>query len=160
MEENKNTGMNEQGNNEVRTFTQEDVDRIVTERLKRERMATADYEDLKAKAQKFDEMEEANKSELQKATDKAAALQAELDGMKKAAKIQAMRESVATETGVPVSLLTGSTEDECKDQAKAIAAFAKGGAYPSVPDSGEVDPNKAKQTTKQQFAEWFTKNWG
>ena len=43
MEENKTV---EQGNEE-RTFTQAELDAIVSDRLKRERMKTADYEQLK-----------------------------------------------------------------------------------------------------------------
>ena len=51
--------------------TQEDLDIIVGERLKREREKYADYEALKEKAAKYDQAEEASKSELQKATEKA-----------------------------------------------------------------------------------------
>lgn len=59
----------EAGNNA--TFTQADVDRILKERLAR--ATPADYEDLKAKAAKFDQLEESQKTELQKAQDKATA---------------------------------------------------------------------------------------
>ena len=54
-----------------RTFTQAEMDAIIGERLSRERAKFADYDDLKAKASKFDATEEASKSELQKATEKA-----------------------------------------------------------------------------------------
>lgn len=51
-----------------KTFTQADVDRIVQERVARAKTTTPDdYEDLKAKAQKFDELEQANATELDKA---------------------------------------------------------------------------------------------
>lgn len=50
-----------------KSFTQEDVDRIVAERLAREQRKHADYEDLKAKAQRLDELESANASDLEKA---------------------------------------------------------------------------------------------
>lgn len=49
-----------------KVLTQADVDRIVQERLTRERQKFADYEDLKSKASKLDELEQANKSELEK----------------------------------------------------------------------------------------------
>ena len=65
-------------------FTQADLDRIVKDRLTREREKYGDYDALKAKADKFDEIEEASKTELQKATEKAKALQDELDAFKKA----------------------------------------------------------------------------
>lgn len=155
MEENKTV---EQGNEE-RTFTQAELDAIVSDRLKRERMKTADYEQLKEKAARLDALEEANKTELQKAADKAAALQAELDGLKKAEQLRAMREGVAKETGVPVELLTGTTEDDCKEQAEKILTYAKAAGYPAVPDGGEARTGKAKQTTRQQFADWFNNNF-
>lgn len=47
-------------------FTQADIDRIVKERLARQKSQFADYDDLKTKAAKFDELEQAQKSELEK----------------------------------------------------------------------------------------------
>lgn len=48
------------------TLSQADVDRIVNERLARERSKFADYNDLKAKAAKFDEAEAAKAPELER----------------------------------------------------------------------------------------------
>jgi hypothetical protein len=56
-----------------RTFSQADVDRIVQERLARAKTTPpADYDELKTKAAGFDKIEEANKTELQKAQDARA----------------------------------------------------------------------------------------
>lgn len=46
--------------------SQAELDRVLSGRLDRERAKFADYEAMKAKASQFDEIEEANKSELQK----------------------------------------------------------------------------------------------
>lgn len=138
---------------ESKTFTQADVDSIVKERITRERAKYEGFEELKAKAAKFDEMEEANKSELQKMSEKAQALETELNSMKKAAEIQTIRDKVATSTGVPASLLTGDTEDDCKAQAEAIIAFAHPKGYPTVKDGGEVNRLNNK-TSKDAFREW------
>lgn len=133
-----------------KTFTQADVDRIVTNRVAR----YSDYEELKAKAAKFDEAEEANKSELQKALDKANALQAELDGLKSANAVREIREEVSRETGVPASLLTANTKEDCEAQARAIAEFKGQNAYPAVKDGG--DPQlQVKKATRDQFADWL-----
>lgn len=140
---------------EQRTFTQAEVDVIVGERLKRERGKYADYDALKEKADKLDAMEEANKTALEKATEKAAALQSELDSIKKANDLRTMREKIAEETGVPASLITAETEEDAKKQAESILSFAKP-AYPSVRDGGEVRVSGGK-TTRQQFVEWFNK---
>lgn len=139
---------------ENRTFTQAEVDRIVGDRLSRERSKYADYESLREKATRLDEMEEANKTELQKATERANSLQKELDAMKSAEAVRTVREKVSTESGVPANLLTGATEEECKAQAEAIKAFAKPSAYPSVKDCGEVQNHKG-QATRDQFADWL-----
>ena len=51
------------------TFTQAQFDRLVGERVARERQKYGDYDDLKAKAAKLAELEDAQKSELQRAQD-------------------------------------------------------------------------------------------
>lgn len=145
--------MEETVNQEVKTFTQEEVNAIVEERLIRERKKYDGFDDFKAKAAKLDELEEASKSELQKAMERATALEAELDGMKKANEIRSIREAVSVKTGVPVSMLTFDTEDECNAQAEQILNFGKVNSYPAVKDGGEVH-NVGKPTTRQQFAEW------
>lgn len=51
--------------------TQADLDRIVESRLARERAKYEGFDELKAKAAKLDELEQANLTELQKATARA-----------------------------------------------------------------------------------------
>src|SRR5689334_3514929 len=73
-----------------RTFTQADLDRIVTERLSRQEQSIksqfADYSTLKEKALKWAEHEESQKTELQRIQDAARAereaLQAQMDALK------------------------------------------------------------------------------
>ena len=120
-----------------KTFTQAEIDAMIEGRLARERQKYADYDSLKEKAGKFDEMQEANKTELQKATEKADSLQKELDQLKNAAKLQNMRETVAKDTGVPVELLTGADEEACKAQAEAILKFAKPKNYPGTKNNSK-----------------------
>lgn len=140
-----------------RTFTQAEVDSIVSDRLQRERSKYADYKALKDKAEAYDKFTEANKSELEKANERAAALQKELDGLKQAETVRGIREQVSKETGVPAELLTATTEEDCKAQAEAIKAFAKP-SYPSVRDAGELQGNQ-KSSPAQQFADWFTQSF-
>ena len=147
------TATQENAGEETKTFTQADVDKIVGDRLQRERSKYSDYEALKEKADKYDEVVESEKTELQKAMEKAEALEAELNSMKKAEAIREIKTKVATETGIPAHLLTGETEEACKEQAEAIKAFAKP-AYPVIKDGGEVQ-NVKGQSTRDQFAEWF-----
>ena len=135
---------------EEKLFTQEQVNGFFNKRYS-EMMSKLD--EYKAKAEKFDELEEANKTELQKATERAAQLESELNQIKKEASIKDVRNKVAKELGVPADLLTAETEDACKEQAKAILNFAKPSSYPTIKDAGEVN-NVGKPSPKQQFAEW------
>ncbi len=82
MSDTDNNQNNQQNTN--RTFTQDELNAIVQTRLADERKKYADYDSLKEKAGKYDAQEEANKSELQKANEKATDLQAKLDAMTKA----------------------------------------------------------------------------
>ena len=154
MSETVNQDVIETAETETRTFSQAEVDAIVGDRLKRERSKFADYDTLKEKAGRLDAIEEANKTELQKATEKVTALQDELNGLKHAESLRAMREKVSTETGVPMSLITADNEDDARKQAEDIIAFARPAGYPTVKDGGEVR-NTGKATTRQQFADWF-----
>lgn len=137
-----------------KTFTQGELNAIVADRISEVKEKYADYDDLKAKATKYDEAEEASKSELQKITESRDALQAELDNLKREATVRQTRDKVAESKGVPAHLLTGSTEEECNAQADAILAFAKKPDYPSVKDGGEVLPPSQK-SAKEMFADWM-----
>lgn len=125
---------------EPKTYTQEQVEQIVKERLKNVKSAPpADYEELKAKAEKFDAAEEAAKSELQKAVERAEKAETELKGlMEKQAHAQAVKEA-AKEHGVDeetLSRMTGDVEQNAvflKERKEAQKP-----AYPSVVDNGEL----------------------
>ena len=139
---------------EERTFTQAELNAIVQKRLGEQASKYENYEELKAKALKFDEIEEQSKSELQKANERADALAKELDGLKQADSVRKIREEVSTELGVPANLLSGSTKEECEAQAKGILNFAKPNTYPNVKDAGEAR-NHSASNTRDQFANWF-----
>lgn len=108
-----------------RTFTQAEVEETIKERLARERKKYADYAALKAKAEKFDQAEEAAKSDLQKATERADALKKELDGLKAAQARAELVAAVAKDAGVDAEILaamSGATEDEIRANAKLVKA--------------------------------------
>lgn len=84
------------------------------------------------KAKQFDELTEAQKTELQKAIDKAEAAE------KRAAELEAksVRSDVAAAKGVPANLLSGTTQEELEASADALLAFR--GEKPK-PDFGGGD---------------------
>lgn len=58
--------------------SQADLDKVIGERVARERGKYADYKDLKAKADEFDKLADANKSEIEKATERVTKAEAEV----------------------------------------------------------------------------------
>jgi hypothetical protein len=141
---------------ETKTFTQEEVNQIVSERVKKERAKFEGFDDLKAKAAKFDELEEAQKSELQKAQERAEELERKLKAIEHEKGVQSVRAKVAQEKGIPAELLTGETEEACISQADKILTFAQSNGYPAVKDSGEVGKT-GKATARDQFDQWAKK---
>lgn len=85
---------------EDRTFSQAELDRILQDRLARDRQKYADYDDIKTKAAKFDKLEAEQMSDLQK--EQAARQKAEEERTKaldtaNARLIRAEVKSVATD---------------------------------------------------------------
>lgn len=144
--------------NAEKTFTQSELNAIISDRLKRESEKYADYETLKEKASRFDEIEEASKTELQKANERAAKLETELSQLRKNEQIRTIREKVATEHGIPASLLSGDSEETCTEQAKALLEFKSAATYPTVKDGGEIQ-NNLKRSTRDEFADWANENF-
>lgn len=144
---------------EEKLFSQSEMNAIVQERLARERSKYAGFEEYKEKAAKFDEAEEASKSELQKATERANALQAQLDRMNAENTLRAIREAVASEKGIPLALLTAENEEACRAQADAILQFAGKREYPVVQDGGEVSKAGTKKSTAELFSDWCDSNF-
>jgi len=137
------------GGGEPKTFTQEQVDRIVQERLARAKSTPpADYEDLKAKAAKFDQLEEANKSDLEKANDAKARAEAEAaDWKSKFEQAQAEQERahevtrLAAQYGVnaeTLSRMAGDVEDNAKYLASVEESRPKFGSMGDGGDGGGV----------------------
>ena len=98
----------------------------------------------------------ANAANVEELTTKATSLETELNALKASNAIRDMRDKVSKATGVPASLLTGETEEDCTAQARGIVDFAKPSAYPVIRDGGEVSATQ-KATPKDAFVDWFNK---
>lgn len=142
----------DQGKNGFQPITsQEALDKIIGDRLARDRknrepVVPDDYEDLKQAAARLKEIEDGEKSELQKAEDRIAALEkqtADLEAEKQKAEHTALRSTVASEKGVPANMLQGTTKEELEAFADELIQF-RGNTTPSpVPASGTGDPNES-----------------
>lgn len=152
--DNQTSQENTQTQEPEKTFTQAEVNSFLKREEEKIKAKYADYADLQSKAAKLDELEEANKTELEKANEKAAKLQAELDGIKKAAELREMREKIATENNIPANLLTGTSEEECKAQVESIKGLLNANGIPtSVSDGGEPS-HSGKVSNATLFANW------
>ena len=100
--------------------SQDDFNRLLEDRLKRERAKYADYRDVKAKASRLDEIEAANQTEIEKANGRLKSTESERD----AAKAEAMRLRIAVSHGIGLEdadlFLTGLDEDTLTAQAKRL----------------------------------------
>ena len=122
-------GDGQQGNEPTggndRTFSQSEVNRIVEDRLRREQAKYADYDDLKAKADKFDAQEEANKSELQKANEANQKLASQLAEQKHSGLVA----NACLKHGIPAEfadLVTGDDEESIDKAAEKVAKLVAG----------------------------------
>lgn len=121
--------------------SQEQLDGILKGRLAREREKVsakyADYDDLKAKAAKFDEAEAAQMSDLEKAKKEVEELKAAAAKRDEADRVRDLKAKVSKATGVPADLISGADEESMTAFAKSVAEFAKKPSAPSLKESGK-----------------------
>ncbi len=79
---------------ETRTFNEDDVNRIVQDRLSRERAKFKDYDEIRAKAEELDKLREGEKSELTKAQERAAAAEQQAQQAQQRAKELQLRAAI------------------------------------------------------------------
>lgn len=104
-----------------KTFTQDELNSILA---KEKRAMESKYTDLQKKAADWDKLQEANKTELQKAIDRAAAAERERDAIKLERDLEKWRAKYGRKAGIPEAdwdRLRGMTEDEIAEDAKEWA---------------------------------------
>jgi hypothetical protein len=102
--------------------TQEQLENVLKDRLTRERAKYADYEGLKAKAARLDELEAAKQTEDEKTLQRLS----DMENRVTKAEQEALRLRIATAHGITdaddIALyLTGADEDTLARQAKGLA---------------------------------------
>lgn len=100
---------------------------------------TSELDALREAARRLTELEEADKTEAQKAADKAA----EAEARATRAETELLRTKVAAEKGIPATeadLLTGSTRAEMEAVADRLAGLLKPGTPPAPTGSADGGP--------------------
>lgn len=152
MPENESTAVNAGENNEQGTKvdadvkpwngpqTQEEFDRIIQDRLARERSKFSDYEELKAKASELDELRDSEKSELERKDAEISSLRSKVEELESAtarAEHEVLVAQVASEKGVPAHRIKGETREELEKDADAFLEEISG----SRPKNSRVPGN-------------------
>jgi hypothetical protein len=106
-------------------------------RLPIERATFDEFEELKAKAVKADELQATHQRTMRMHVDRVVELEKELTTLQ----TQILRHRVAESKGVPAHLLTGSTEEEYVSAAEALLTFKNTQTGPIVPADGTASTN-------------------
>lgn len=132
--------------------SQDDLNRIIGERVKRAK--PADYDDLKAKAAKLDEIEAANQTEAEKQAKRLADLEAELSTTRR----DSLRLKIASANGITDAddidlFLTGTDEETLTKQAKRLAErTADRKKSHVVPGEGKTPSSNSGDEGMREFA--------
>ena len=86
----------------------------------------------KSKADKLDEIEEASKTALEKATERAQKAESQVKAFKEEAQRKQWLEEVSNETGLPINVLRGSTREEIEAHAQILKPYFETPAAPVV----------------------------
>lgn len=86
----------------------------------------------KSKADKLDEIEEASKTALEKATERAQKAESQVKAYEQEAQRKQWLEEVSSETGLPVSVLRGSTREEIEAHAQILKPYFEKPSAPIV----------------------------
>lgn len=166
-------------NQSQRTFSQDDVNRLIDERLKREREKYADYTDLKAKAAKWQEHEDAQKTELEKLQAQIADWQNRATQAEQKRQTAILRSSIMAEAakqGVPadrieaaykllnVSDLKLEADDAIPNLSEAVARLLTDNPFlvaasgkPPAPKTSPTNPASAPTGDSQWLADYKAK---
>ena len=139
--------------------TQEQLDQIISERLKRERESTskkyADYDALKSANADYEKQIASLGKSLDEATKQISSFEqerAELTSKISAYETSSVKMRIAREMNIPYELadrLSGDTEDAIREDAKALSQFVT--AKKSAPPLRDTEPADSKNAVYTQL---------
>lgn len=149
--------------------TQEDLNRIIADRVSRERAKYADYADLKSKAAEYDKVQESAKTEMQKLTERAEAAERRVAEFESRDQVAEWAKEITKDSPVPPEALRGSTREDLQAHFDQLNSFIappattdqtpKGLVGPYVPSEGGI-PSGAAMSAGQLFADFIQRQTG
>ena len=139
---------------EVKTFTQDQVNAFMAEEKRKTQASFADYDAYKAKAAEFDKAADAQKSELQKAIDRADAAEKKASAYEAQQQVSKWAAEIVKDSPIPANVLRGSTKEELVEhfeQLKALAVPTKQRTHvpPGKPTDGEPTGSRAAAAIRE-----------
>lgn len=132
-----------------KTFTQDELDRILKDRLAKERKKYEGYSDLQKKAEEYDKLVEAQKTEEQKLRERLEALEAENQKLE----LMRLQRQAADKHGLPPEFATrlqGKTLEELEADAELVAKLLPKKATQTVANPGDNASGKGETEDQQR----------
>lgn len=147
---------------ETKTFqpitTQDELNKLLETRVMRERAKYAGFEEFKAKAAAFDELEAKTKAEISAANERAASAEAALSVMQQEAQRREWNAQVAEETGIPVATVADFGAESIEElREKAVRAAQYLASKPVIPVDRRdrmVNQSVSPAAARDQFAQF------
>lgn len=133
--------------------TQEEFDAAIKARLERQQRSFEEsHKEEFEKAKAYDEIQEGNKTELEKAKERTAELESELEAIKRRDQIASWKREISKETGVPEDVLRGETEEDIQAHADSLKTHIANVKPGFVSSDGFAPSKSEKASTASQFA--------
>lgn len=143
---------NKQEPAEPKAFTQEQVNALLADQKRKLGEKFADYDDVKAKASKLDQLEQDSKSELQKLLDENTELKTKVGSFEQEKQVTAWAAEIVKDSTIPASVLRGNTKEELEAHFKDLQELApkpKRTPVPTGQPSGEGTGSRAATALRE-----------
>lgn len=105
--------------------SQEQLNRLIGERINAVKSQFADYDDLKTKAAEYDKVTEASKTELQKAIERAEAAEQRAQAFEAREQRTKWAEEIVKGSDIPAAALRGATREELAEHFEVLKGLVK-----------------------------------
>lgn len=154
--EEQNKGESGAGDKFTPITSQEQLNRIIGGRIDSVKSQFADYDELKAKAEKFDQAETEKLSEIEKAVKRAEAAEAKVASFEAEKQRTGWAKEIVKDSGVPVEALRGNTREELEEHFKVLSSLVSASPTgrrtatpPGKPAAGDGEKGRAAAALRE-----------